>query len=243
MRREQTGGVGLRKAVVQKQHHALVLRGAHHPPGGLQHLVHARVAVGVVETAAGLLLVIAAQHLLPGVHLRQTHPYDGAPDEPVAHKVYALAEDAAHDGKAQQRLGRAGHELRQKLRAPGIVQTALLHKGGNVRPAGGKGFVHLLQIGVAGEKRQIVAGFALCQRRQRIGYGGHAGFPLAVAGGDARQAEQPQIFRREGAWQRHCPGIGTAQYIAVKGGRGQGGAEQRRTAPCRQTGVHKGRGV
>ena len=136
-----------------------------------------------------------------------------------------------------------GHKLRQKLRAPGIVQAALLHKGGDIRPAGGKSLVHLLQIGVAGEKRQIVAGLAVCQRRQRIGYGGHTGFPLAVAGGDARQAEQPQIFRREGAWQRHRPGIGAAQYVAVESGRGQSGAEQCRAAPCRQTGVHKGRGV
>ena len=209
----------------------------------MQHLVHARVAVGVVEAAAGLLLVIPAQHLLPGVHLRQTHPHDGAADEPVAHKVYPLAEDAAHHGKAQQRVGRVGSELCQKLRAPGIVQAALLHKGGNVRPAGGKGFVHLLQIGVAGEKRQIVAGLAPRQRRQCIRYGGHACLPLTVAGGDARQAEQPQIFRRERAGQRHRPGIGAAQYIAVKSGRGQRGTEQCRAAPCRQTGVHKGCGV
>ena len=136
-----------------------------------------------------------------------------------------------------------GHKLRQKLRTPGIVQAALLHKGGNVRPAGGKGFVHLLQIGVAGEKRQIVAGLAPRQRRQRIRYGGHACFPLAVAGRDARQTEQPQIFRREGTGQRHRPGIGAAQHAAVKGRRGQGGTEQRRAAPCRQTGIHKGRGV
>ena len=243
MRREQAGGVGLRKAVVQKQHHALVLRGAHHPPGGLQYLVHARVAVGVVEAAAGLLLVIPAQHLLPGVHLRQPHPHDGTANEPVTHKVYPLAEDAAHHGKTQQRFGGAGHKLRQKLRAPGIVQAALLHKGRDVRPAGGKGFVHLLQIGVAGEKRQIVAGLALCQRRQCIRYGGHTGFPLAVAGGDARQTEQPQIFRRERAGQRHRPGIGAAQHAAVKGRRGQCGTEQRRAAPCRQTGIHKRCGV
>jgi len=136
-----------------------------------------------------------------------------------------------------------GHKLRQKLRTPSIVQAALLHKGGNVRPAGGKGFVHLLQIGVAGEKRQIVAGLAPRQRRQRIGYGGHTGFPLTVAGGDARQTEQPQIFRREGAGQRHRPGIGTAQHIAVEGRRSQCGTEQCRAAPCRQTGVHKRRGV
>ena len=209
----------------------------------MQHLVHARVAVGVVEAAAGLLLVIPAQHLLPGVHLRQTHPHDGAANEPVAHKVYPFAKDAAHHGKAQQRLCGVGHKLCQKLRAPGIVQAALLHKGGNVRPAGGKSLVHLLQIGVAGEKRQIIAGLALCQRRQRIDYGGHTGFPLTVAGGDARQAEQPQIFQRERAWQRHRPGIGTAQHIAVESRRGQCGTEQRRAAPCRQTGVHKRRGV
>ena len=209
----------------------------------MQYLVHARVAVGIVEAAAGLLLVIPAQHLLPGVHLRQAHPHDGTADEPVTHKVYSLAEDAAHHGKTQQRFGGVGHKLRQKLRAPGIVQAALLHKGRDVRPAGGKGFVHLLQIGVAGEKRQIIAGLALCQRRQRIGYGGHTGFPLTVAGGDARQTEQPQIFRREGAGQRHRPGIGAAQHAAVKGRRGQCGTEQRRAAPCRQTGVHKRRGV
>ena len=87
----------------------------------MQHLVHARVAVGVVEAAAGLLLVIPAQHLLPGVHLRQTHPHDGTADEPVAHKVYPFTKDAAHHGKAQQRFGGVGHELRQKLRASGII--------------------------------------------------------------------------------------------------------------------------
>lgn len=70
---QQAAVVGLGKAVVDQQHDALVLRGADHPPGSLQDLVHTGAAVGVIEPCLGVLVVIAAQHLLPGADLGQAH--------------------------------------------------------------------------------------------------------------------------------------------------------------------------
>ncbi len=135
---EEAGVLTAGEAVVQQQDHALVLGGADDPPGGLQNLVHAGIPVGIIEAGTTVFVVVAAQDLLPGVHLRQPNPDDGAADEPVAHKVHALAEDAAHHPEAQQSLRRVRGEPGEKGRAGPVVEAAFLHEGGNGRVAGRK---------------------------------------------------------------------------------------------------------
>ena len=71
MRGHQAAVVRHGKAVIDQQHHAFVPRGADHTPGGLQHLVHAGVTVGVVKAGTACLLKIVPQLLLPGSNLRQ----------------------------------------------------------------------------------------------------------------------------------------------------------------------------
>ena len=124
MLREEPGVLALGKAVVEEQHHALIFLRPDDPPGGLQDLVHPGPAVGVVEARPVLGVVVAAQHLLTGTHLRQAHAHDGAADEPVAREVHALAEDAAHDPEAEKRLLRAGRKPLEERRPPGVVRLA-----------------------------------------------------------------------------------------------------------------------
>ena len=66
VRRHQAAVVRQGEAAVNEQHNALVPRGADDPPGRLQHLVHAGVAVGIVKAAAAGLFKVIAQLLLPG---------------------------------------------------------------------------------------------------------------------------------------------------------------------------------
>ena len=240
MLREEPGVLALGKAVVEEQHHALIFLRPDDPPGGLQDFVHPGPAVGVVEARPVLGVVVAAQHLLAGTHLRQAHAHDGAADEPVAREVHALAEDAAHDPEAEKRLLRAGRKPLEERRPPGVVQTALLYQCADVRVAGGEVLPHLPQIGIAGEESQIVAHPAGRQRREGVRDGPDAGVPLAVAGGDGGQTVEPEVFCREGAFQRHGPGFGTAEDGAVVARRRQRRAEQRRRPPCRKACVHEG---
>ena len=221
MRREQPGVIRPGKAVVQQKHHTPVLRCADDPPGGLQHLVHAGIAVGIVESGAVLCIVIAAQHFLLGVHLRQTDPHDRTPDEPVACKIHTLAKNTAQNPKTQQSFFWLRHKLCKKFCPGSIVCAAFLHKRADVRVARCKIFIYLPEIGVAWEKRQIVAGFSAGQPGQCIRNGLHTGFPVAVAGGDIRHAVKTEIFGGEGAGQRHGPGIRAAQYAPIIAGRGK----------------------
>ena len=243
MRRKQPGVFRLSKTVVQQQDNAPVLRRADDSPRRLQDLVHAGVAVGVVEAAAVQCVVVTAQHLRPGVHLRQPDPHDGAADETVTGKVYALTEDAAHHAEAQQSFFGGGNKSGQKLCPSGVVQPAFLYESADVRVSCRKVFVYLPQVGVAWEKGKIVSDFALRKTRQCIRNSRHTGTPVAVAGGDIRQAVQAEIFCGKGAVQRHSPGIGAAQYAPVITRRSERGTEQRCAAPGSKAGVHKGRRV
>lgn len=63
---EQAGVFTAGKAVIQQKHHAPVFLRADDPARRLQHLVHAREAVSVVETGAARFVIVAAQDLLPG---------------------------------------------------------------------------------------------------------------------------------------------------------------------------------
>lgn len=117
---EQAGVFGAGKAVIQQKHHAPVFLRADDPARRLQHLVHARKAVGVVETGAARLVIVAAPGSPAGGSPEATYPHDGAPEEPVAHQIHTLAKDAAHDPEAQQRFCGAWAELFQKGR-PGRV--------------------------------------------------------------------------------------------------------------------------
>ena len=134
----------------------------------LQDLVHSRVPVCVIKAGAVELIVIAAQHFLPRVHLRQAHPNNGAADEPVSHKVHAFPKDTAQYAKSQQRFLRSGYKLRQKLCAVCIAGTALLHKGPDRRIPHGKILMDLLQVGIAWEKHKIVSNLTRHQCCQRI---------------------------------------------------------------------------
>ena len=226
MLREEAGIFALGKAVIQEQHNAFILLCPDDPPGGLKDLVHPGPAVGVVEACTVLGVVIAAEHLLPGADLRQAHAHNGTADEPVACEVHPLTEDASHDPEAQQRLFRAGREPPEKGRPPGVVQPALLHQRVDAGVAGGEVLPHLTQIGIAGEKGQIVAPPAGGQRREGVRDGLDAGLPLAVACGDGGQAVKPEILRRERAFQSHGPGLGAAEDGAIVARRRQSGAEQ-----------------
>lgn len=63
---EQAGVFTAGKAVIQQKHYTSVFLRADDPARRLQHLVHAWEAVGVVETSAARLVIVAAQDLLPG---------------------------------------------------------------------------------------------------------------------------------------------------------------------------------
>ena len=133
-----------------------------------------------------------------------------------------------------------GRKPGQKCRPPGVVQSALLCQRGDVRVAGREILVHLPQVGVTGKKRQIVAHFAFCHGRQRVGEGADAGLPVPIPGGDGGQAVEPQVLGRERAFQRHGPGVRAAQHIPVVARRGQRCAEQGGGPPAAEAGVHKG---
>ena len=116
-----------------KKHRTSVFRRADHAPCGLQYLVHAGIAVGIIKSGAVLCVIITAQHFLLRIYLRQAHTHNGAPDQAAACKINSLTKDAAHHAKAQKRFGRVRHKLSQKFSPSGIIQPAFLHKGANAR--------------------------------------------------------------------------------------------------------------
>ena len=83
-----------------------------HTKGGLQDLVHAGEAVGIVKPGAARLLKVGAQLLLPRTDLGQAGAYDGCADQPLSGQVYALAKHAAQHCKAQQGTPGCGGKLR-----------------------------------------------------------------------------------------------------------------------------------
>ena len=78
-----------------------------------------------------------------------------------------------------------------------------------------KGFVHLLQIGVAGEKRQIIPAARPHHRRQAFHYNGKACIPVLIPGADIADAEQSLIARGEGAAQGNGPCFGHVSCDAI----------------------------
>ena len=239
VRREQPDVFLLGKPVVQQKHRTSVFRRADHAPCGLQYLVHAGIAVGIIESKAVLCVIITAQHFLLRIYLRQAHTHNGAPDQAAACKINSLTKDAAHHAKTQKCFGRVRHKLSQKFSPSGIIQTAFLHKGANARVTCCKIFVYLPQICVAWEKGKVVSRSGLHQLGQCIRNCLHAGFAVAVAGRNIRQAIQPQIFSRKGTVQCDGTCIAAAQNTAVERGRSQCCTEQRCAAPCGKAGIHK----
>ena len=118
VRRHQPAGIGRGKAVVNEQDNAPVLRCADDPPGSLQDLVHAGIAVGVVKASAAGLFKIVPQLLLPGADLRQTGADDSRADQALPCQVHALAEYAAqhHTGMLfRQQQPRRGRDVEAEL--------------------------------------------------------------------------------------------------------------------------------
>ncbi|MNF12350.1 hypothetical protein D3C80_2138020 [compost metagenome] len=60
----------LGEALVDQQQHATVVITADNPPGGLDHLAHARVQVGIVEPRAKLTTQALFELLIDRVDLR-----------------------------------------------------------------------------------------------------------------------------------------------------------------------------
>ena len=168
VRREQPDVFLLGKPVVQQKHRTSVFRRADHAPCGLQYLVHAGIAVGIIKSKAVLCVIITAQHFLLRIYLRQAHTHNGAPDQAAACKINSLTKDAAHHAKTQKCFGRVRHKLSQKFSPSGIIQTAFLHKGANARVTCCKIFVYLPQICVAWEKGKVVSRSGLHQLGQWI---------------------------------------------------------------------------
>ena len=92
-----------------------VFRRADHAPCGLQYLVHAGIAVGIIKSKAVLCVIITAQHFLLRIYLRQAHTHNGAPDQAAACKINSLTKDAAHHAKTQKCFGRVRHKLRRHV--------------------------------------------------------------------------------------------------------------------------------
>ena len=243
MRRHQAAVVRQGEAAVNEQHNALVPRGADDPPGRLQHLVHAGVAVGIVKAAAAGLLKVIAQLLLPGADLRQPGADNGRADETVARKVDAFAKDAAQHRKAEQRRSGRGRKLRKEGRAGCLVHFGLLAAGGQVGVLAHKFFINLLQVSIAWEKGQVVARARAHHGRQTGRDAAGAGGTVAVARADAARADKREARGVERAAQRDGFGVGQAAQILIIPGRAERGAEQHRRAAQREIRLQKSAGV
>ena len=215
MRGHQAAVVRHGKAVIDQQHYAFVLRGADHTPGGLQHLVHAGAAVGVVKAGTACLLKIVPQLLLPGSNLRQPWAHDAYTNQPVAGQVNALPKYAAHHGKAKQGLAGARHKLGQKGRFLLFIHRVFLLDAVDFRAVFLELCISLLHIRIAGEKRQIIPAARPHHRRQAFLHNGKACIPVLIPGADIADAEQSLIARGEGAAQGNGPCFGHVSCDAI----------------------------
>ena len=137
-----------------KKHRTSVFRRADHAPCGLQYLVHAGIAVGIIKSKAVLCVIITAKHFLLRIYLRQAHTHNGAPDQAAACKINSLTKDAAHHAKNPEAFRPGPAQTEPEIQPERHHQTAFLHKGANARVTCCKIFVYLPQICVAWEKRQ-----------------------------------------------------------------------------------------
>ena len=103
--------------------------------------------------------------------------------------------------------------------------------------------VHLPQVGVTGEKRQIIPAARPHHRRQAFRHNGKACIPVLISGADIADAEQSLIARAEGAAQGNGPCFRHAAQVLIITGRGQRCTEQHCGAPQGKTIRQKGAGV
>ena len=84
MGREQGPVGGGVKPAVDEDGHPRVVRRPDDPAGGLQHLIHAGVDVGVIVAPTVFSIKIFPDLILPQRQAGQAHPHDDGADQPVA---------------------------------------------------------------------------------------------------------------------------------------------------------------
>ncbi|MNV19570.1 hypothetical protein D3C71_1104410 [compost metagenome] len=193
--------LGLCKALVHQVHHALVAGRADHAASGLHHLLQTGVEVGVVIARAKQRLHALADLLVDGVDLRQAEGGDEGAYQPLAGQVDALGKRAAQHskGNALADVGEAGQKITLLAFEHAARLAPVRHIGVLLRKQRGG----LLQVVIAAEKRQIVAGQRTellrhqrrnrCQRRRAV----------RVACGDVARHLHLQLVRGKGRFHIH----------------------------------------
>ena len=155
-RGQQAAHLGLCKALVHQVHHALVAGRADHAASGLHHLLQTGVEVGVVIARAKQRLHALADLLVDGVDLRQAEGGNECANQPLARQVDALGKRAAQHGKGNALAGVG--EPGQKLALLAFEHAARLAPVRHIGVLLRKQCSGLLQVVIAAEKRQVVAG-------------------------------------------------------------------------------------
>jgi len=137
-------------------HDAAIVLGADHAARGLYDLAQAGNQIRVVEARAVERVHARAHRLVHGVHLRHAERRDERADEARARQVDALAERAAQYREAD--TAAALCKARDEGLLAGFVHGARLPPDIHLRVARRERVGGLLEILVAAEKAQIVAG-------------------------------------------------------------------------------------
>ena len=157
------------KAIVKKQHHAVVVLSADEAPRGLQHLVQARIGVGVGKPLALLGIEVVPDYLAFSCGPRHARTHHDNSYERLAGKVDTLAKDSTQHTQADKArtcgslLAERGH----KAFALTLTHArALPHHDGPAVHERGKRLRDLLHHGVRGKEREVVARMPVRQRDQ-----------------------------------------------------------------------------
>jgi len=167
--------------------------------------------------------------LVDRVHLRQAEGGDEGADQARAGQVDAFGEGAAEHREADALA--VGLEAFQEGVAGGFVHAPVLGPDGEVRVALAQGGEGLVQVVVAAEEGQVVAGPLAVLVGDKVGDGDQRGRAVAEAGGDAARHAHLQLVGLER--RRHfAPGgvVRQAEQVGVVTRRAQGGGEQHRAA-------------
>ena len=243
VRRHQAAVIGRGKPVVNEQYNSHVLLCADDSPCSLEYLVHAGVAIGVVKPAAPGALKVVPQLFLASPHLGQSRPHHRCADQPVSGQVHPFPEHAAQHRKSQQRLCRVRDKTGKEFLPPGLVQGTLLDEHRDLGMTFLKGGTYFIQIEIAGEKSDIVAGPGCHHPRQVVGHPVAGGVPVTVAGADIAGTVEGKILLGEGAFQCHSPGLRQTAQVLIVGRRRQCSGKQHRRPPQGKVLLQKGAGI
>ena len=204
------------KPVIHQVDHATVRAGAYHPPCGLHYFLQARKKVGVV---VALRCAKAGAHARPDllvhrIDLRQAQGGYKSTDQAIARQVYAFCKRTTQHGKADA-LG-VGCEARQKLVARRFFHAPRLLPHRDLRVTRPEQRGQLLQVVVAAEKRQVIAGGFVVLPRHQVDDGRQRIVTVLVARRYIADGVHRQLIGHEG--RAHIdPGdvAGQAQGIGV----------------------------